>query len=516
MRARRWVVVWSLVFALAVGLAGAALACTSIPVSKGATADGSVMTAHTCDGWYDARTWVVPGGRHQPGETVPIWQGLLHSDRTPAKRLGEIPQAPETYKYFYAAYPYMNEHRVIMGETTIGNRKELSSTEGIMYIEQLQILALQRAKTAREAIKIMGQLAEEYGYIDAGECLTVGDPNEVWHFEIMPPGMLKKGAIWAAVRIPEGRVGVSANRSRIGRIDPKDSENYLCSANVFDVAIENGWWDPKSGEEFLFYEAYAPSNSLGSRRREWRVLSWAAPSLKLDPYASRFPFTVEAERKITVQDMMAIYRDTYEGTEFDKANRPVWFARDAKGNWAKSPFASPHAGSELLNLLDIPNERNIAIPRCSYFTILQTRGWLPAGVGTLCWFGLNNPDTSVYVPIYAGVSSLPADYATNDRTKFSFANRDSAWWAFNFVDNWVDRRYQDMIKDVRAVRDPLEAEQFALQPAVEQAAAELYGTDPTLAERFLTGYTAGRCRTAVETYWNLAEQLLVKYDEKTF
>ena len=266
---------------------------------------------------------------------------------------------------------------------------------------------------------IIGELAEEYGYIDAGECLTVGDPNEIWHFEIMPPGPLGKGAIWAAVRIPEGHVGVSANRSRIGKIDPNDPENYMFSENVFSVAEQNGWWDPKSGEE-----------------------------------------------------MMA--------------------------------------------LLDIPNERNIAIPRCSYHTILQARGWLPNSVGTVCWFGLNNPDTSIYVPISAGVTSLPADYAINDRTKFEFDNRESAWWAFNLVDNIVNRRYQDAIKDLRAVRDPLEEEQFAMQPAIEKVATELHSKDPDLAAKFLTNYTASRCRKAVETFWKLAETLIVKYDEKTF
>ncbi len=492
-------------------------ACTSIPVSKEASADGSTMTAHTCDGWYDARTWVVPGGKHRAGEMMPVYRGLLHSDRTPPEKIGEFPYPETTYNWFYAGYPYMNENQVIMGETTIGNRPELESTEGVMYIETLQIIGLQSARTAREAIQLMGAAAEEYGYIDAGECLTVGDPNEVWHFEIMPPGTFKKGAIWAAVRIPEGHVGVSANRSRIGKIDPNDPDNYMFSRNVFAVAEENGWWDPKSGQEFLFYDAYNPKDAMGSRRREWRVLSWAAPSLKLDPNGSRFPFTVKAERKITIQDMMKIYRDTMEGTEFDKANDPDWFIRDSKGNSVKSPFATPHAGSDLIALLDLPNERNISIPRCSYHTILQARGWLPNGVGAICWFGLNNPDTSVYVPIYAGVSSLPANYAVNDRTKFSLDNyKESAWWAFNFVDNVVNRRYQDMIKDLRAVRDPFEAEQFAKQPGIEKQAIELYAKDPAQAVKFLTEYTADRCAKAVDLFWRLVETLITKYDEKTF
>lgn len=495
-----------------------ALACTSIPVSKGATADGSVMTAHTCDGWYDARTYVVPGKENPPGTMANVYHNLLHADRHDRKVtvIGQIPEVPKTYTYFHVAYPYMNEHQVIMGETTIGTRQELRSTNGIFMIEELQRFALQRAKTAREAIKVMGELAETYGYIDTGECLTVGDPNEVWHFEIMPPGPLDKGAIWAAVRIPEGHVGVSANRARIGTIDPNDPDNYMFSSNVFSVAQENGWWDPKSGQPFLFYEAYAPSESTGSRRREWRVLSWAAPSLKLNATSSRYPFTVKAERPITVQDMMKIYRDTYEGTPYDMGNNQAWFAPDSRGNWAKSPFATPHVGAEMRALLNIPTERNISIPRCSYFTILQARAWLPNPIGAVCWFGLNNPDTSVYVPIYAGVTSLPKDYAVNDRTKFVLGSRESAWWAFNFVDTLVNARYQDAIKDLRAVRDPFEAEQFLMQPAIEAVAADLHAKNPALAAKFLTDYTHSRCAKAVDLFWSLVEVLVPKYDERTF
>lgn len=504
---------------LMVALLAAAIpanACTSVPVSKGASADGSVMTAHTCDGWYDARTFVVPGQTHPEGAMFTCYKGLLHSDRAEPIKIGEIPEAPVTYTYFYAGYPYMNEHGVIMGETTIGNRRELSTDEGLLYIETLQILGLQRAKTAREAIQIMGSLAEEYGYVDGGECLTVGDQNEIWHFEIMPPGAFQKGAIWAAVRIPEGHVGVSANRSRIGKIDLSDPENYMASSNVFDVAIENGWWDPESGEPFLFYEAYAPNNSMNMRRREWRVLSLVAPSLRLDANASRFPFTVKAEYPITVQDMMRIYRDTYEGTPYDKANVNDWYVPDGRGGFYKSPFATPDVSSEFAKLVDAPNERNISIPGCSYFTILQSRSWLPPQVGTLAWFGLNQTDTSVYVPIYAGVTKLPDSYAINDRTKFEFDNRESAWWAFDLVDNLVNRRYQDAIKDVAAVRDAFEAEQFALQPAIEKTAVELFNTNPELAMKFLTNYTNSRCNLAVDTYWKLAEMLIVKYDDKGF
>ena len=499
-----------------------ATACTSIHMGKLATKDGSVMTAHTCDGWYDARTWVVPGGTHEPGETHTVYSNYLHDDRvaTGGKvAMAEIPQVEETYTYFHVAYPYMNDQGVIMGETTISGRRELRGTDGIFYIEALQILGLQRGATAREAIQVMGALAEEYGYIDSGECLTVGDQNEMWIFEIFGTGPIEKGAVWAAVRIPDDHVSVSANRSRIGTIDFNDKDNYMYSSNITQVAIDNGWWDPNSGEEFVFYDAYGPSNSAGCKLREWRALSWAAPSLNLDPNANRYPLSVKAEWKIGVEDMMAIYRDHYEGTEFDKAAVPGWYVKDRNGNTVLSPYATPNVGSEFGKLIDgYIGSRNISIPGCSYFTILQSRSWMDPKVGTLCWFGLNNTDTSTYVPIYAGVSSLPENYAVNDRTKLDFDNyKESAWWAFDFVDNLVNMgRYQEAILDVRAARAPFEAEQFALQPVIEKAASDLLKVNPELGVQFLTDYTNGRAEKAVELYWTIAEDLIVKYDDKGF
>ena len=496
-----------------------ATACTSIPVGKLATADGSVFTAHTCDGWYDARTWVVPGGTHEPGEMHTVYSNYLHEDRTEKVEMGQIPQVEKTYTYFHVAYPYMNDQGVIMGETTVGNRRELRASEGIFYIEALEILGLQRGATAREAVQIMGSLAEEYGYIDGGECLTVADQNEVWFFEVMPAGPLEKGAIWAAVRLPDDHVSVSANRSRIGTIDFNDPDNYMYSSNITQVAVDNGWWSPDSGKDFVFYEAYAPNNESYATRREWRVLSWAAPSLNLDPNADRYPFSVKAERKISIQDMMEIYRETYTGLPYDKANVEGWYVDDGKGGKTLSPFATPHVGTEFGKLIaGSEYQRNIAIPGCSYFWIGQSRSWMDPKVGTLCWFGFNNTDSSTFIPVYAGVSSLPENYAVNDRTKFDFDNyKESAWWAFDFVDNLVNMgKYQEAILDVRAARAPFEAEQFALQPAIEQAASDLLKVNPELGVQFLTDYTYSRAEKAVELYWTIAEDLIVKYDDKGF
>ncbi|MFZ2330953.1 MAG: C69 family dipeptidase, partial [Atribacterota bacterium] len=262
------------------------MACTSVPVGKDASVDGSVMTTHTCDGWYDARLRVVPGQTFESGAMTPIYKNICIDSRPNVEliKVGEIPQVEKTYTYYHVGYPCMNENQVIIGETTFGGRREFRNGDGWIEIDQLEILGLQRSRNARECIQIMGALAEEYGYGDGGECLTVTDPNEAWHFEIIGPGALwapgsgKQGAVWVAQRIPDGEVGVSANRARIGEIDLNDKDNFMASSNIFSVAEEYGFYDSKSEEPFKFYEVYAPTDSFYNRRREWRVLSLVAPS----------------------------------------------------------------------------------------------------------------------------------------------------------------------------------------------------------------------------------------------
>ncbi len=292
--------------------------CTSVLVGRLASADGSTMTSHSCDSNTD-RTWIniVPHQKHQPGEKAEIYfepKRLRSFDDPDRLAIGEIPQVAETYAYFNAAYPFMNEWQLAAGETTIGGRRELKSDEGLLDAPELLRLMLERARTAREAIRIADELTARYGYNDWGECLTLADPEEVWLLEIYGPGKGRKGAVWAAQRIPDGEIGVSANASRIRRIDLKNKNYFLASANVLSLAKEFGWWKEESGQPFEFCYAYAPDSrySLYCRRREWRVLSLLAPSFKLDPNAENYPFSVKPEKKVTIKDLLAIFRDTYE------------------------------------------------------------------------------------------------------------------------------------------------------------------------------------------------------------
>ena len=233
------------------------LSCTSIMVGRLASTDGSVMTSHTCDSWY--RTWMTmtPARDHKPGATTAIYEGRMHtqaaSDSTKLYVRGTIPQVSHTFRYLDTAYPCMNEKQVAMGETTIGGRDTLRNKAGMFYIEELQRIALERCSTAREAIALMGSLAEKYGYGDSGECLTVADATEVWIFEIFGAGPKRVGAVWAAVRIPDDEIAVSANISRIGTLDLNDKDHYMASSNVKDVARQLKLWDGK--EEFNFFKA---------------------------------------------------------------------------------------------------------------------------------------------------------------------------------------------------------------------------------------------------------------------
>lgn len=485
--------------------------CTSLLAGKAATVDGSVMTSHSCDSNTD-RTWMdmVPRRTYGPGAMDTIWmepketKGPYDPDRLWA---GVIPQAEETWKFLNAAYPIMNEHQLAIGETTTGGKRELRSTEGMIDAPELYRLVLQRAKTAREAIRVADELTKEYGYNDWGECFTFADPEEAWFFEILGPGQGKVGAVWAAVRIPDGEIAVSANAHRILELDLKDPDRYMASANVHSLAQEMGWWSPESGEPFRFAYAYADRSSLYSRRREWRALSLLAPSLRLDPNAENYPLSVKPDEKVTVQDLLVIFRDTYEGTPYDMTRRLTVVGQDGKA--VKSPVANPFMSADMRELLKVDRERTIASPTATYLQITQSRSWLPDPIGGLVWLGYDNPATTPHVPFYIGVSQMPATYMVDGRREF---RRDSAWWAFRQASKLSYIRWQETKGVLEAVWRPMEEEYFARQAEVEAQALELYRTDPTRAEVFLTEYSHRLANAAVERYWKLAEEIWVRFN----
>ncbi|MGI6076031.1 MAG: dipeptidase [Pyramidobacter sp.] len=513
----------SAVFAAAALLTGAtaAISCTPLGVGPKATTDGSILVAHTCDNWYDARVKVVPGGDHKPGEMVDV-KIVSCMDSRPGRALtvaGQIPQAEHTSTYFHIGYPFMNEHQVVMGEQTWTGRDEVQSSAGLFYIENLEALGLQRAKTAREAIEVMGSLAEKYGYGDGGEELVIGDGKELWVFEICGAGLLwtkdsgKPGAIWAARRVPDDHFFVGANRSRLGVIDFDDKENFMYSSNITELAEQMGWW--KKGEPFNFSYIFDNGNygenaeyDFGSSRREWRAMSLVAPSLKLTPGSGLqdYPFSVKPEKKLSVQDLELIYSDHLEGTPYDMT----------KG-LAAGPFGSPARYRPQRPKHDMEErkawaswERAIAVPQCSYSFIAQTRANLPAAIGGVLWFGLAAPDTTVYTPIYAGVTELPRNWGDNDRVHF---NTENPWWAFNFVQQWAQHRWDMMYPEIRARKAEIEKNSFAAQPGIEKAALDLYAKDPAAAKAFLTNYVCNSMKGLEKDWWSFAGQLVSKYGQ---
>jgi dipeptidase len=485
--------------------------CTSILAGRLATEDGSTMTSHSCDSNTD-RTWMtlVPHRVHQPGETTPVWlepkesKGPDDDDRVEA---GRIPQVAETFKYLNAAYPIMNEHQLAIGETTTGGRPELRSESGMIDAPELYRLALERARTAREAIHVIDELTKKYGYSDWGECFTFADPREVWHFEILGPGRGKTGAVWAAVRLPDNHVGVSANAHRIRQLDLANKDFYMASENVHSLARENGWWDPSNGQPFEFCYAYADRKSLYSRRREWRVLSLLAPSLKLDPNLENYPFSVRPEKKVSVRDLLALFRDTYAGTPFDMTRAQM--VVNQKGEAVRSPLANPFLSSEMRELLRIERERTVASKTATYLQISQSRSWMPDPIGGLVWLGYDNPVTTPHTPFYIGISQMPDSFAVDGRARF---RRDSAWWAFRRVSKLSYFRYEQMKDDIARVWQPVEESAFARQTEIEQEALRLYKIEPLKAVEYLTRYCHEIANKAVESYWKLGDDLWTKYN----
>jgi len=496
--------------------------CTTLAIGKEASADGSVMVTHTCDG-HNGRTWieVVPHRRHEAD--AKCWLSnrtdlqVTPGDTTGLRYDHWIPQVPETYGYLWGIYPLMNEHQLAIGESTFGGKEELRSDQGLINCYELTRLMAERCRTAREAIALADTLLARYGYNDGGECLILADKQEVWLFEVIGPGAGKVGAVWAAKRVPDGHLSMNANMSRIREIDLEDPD-CLVSVNVFTTAEELGLWDPASGQPFEFCYVYASRQSMAGRRREWRVLDLLAPSLASDPNGENFPFSVRPDTLVSVLDLMELYEDTYEDTPFDMTK--YMRVADAEGKWVKSPYANPFLNYDQMPLWKITGgwnekgERTIARFYCIYVFIAQSRAWLPDPIGGLVWFGWDNPAMTCYAPIYNCVTELPPSFRLGGPDGRPRYTRQSAWWAFNRAATIASHRWGDMRYDVYAVRDPLLQVALTDQAAVEEEALALYVKKPQKGIAYLTDYSLQRCNAMVEAYWNLGDDLWTKYDEK--
>lgn len=473
-------------------------ACTSIMVGRLASTDGSVITSHTCDSWY--RTWmnIVPA-RDYPRDTVQnVYDGMMHTehstDMTGTRVLGQIPQVSHTYRYLNTAYPCLNEHQLGIGETTYGGRDEMQNTEGLFRIEELCRLALERCTTARGAIQLIDQLTREYGYGDSGECLTIADPHEVWIFEIQGAGPKKKGAVWAAQRIPDDEIGVSANISRIGRLDLEDKDHYMASDNVKKVARDMGFWDGK--EEFSFWKAYSGGNYQHEPKnysvRELFIMQQLAPSAGFTSDLQELPVSVRPDEKVSVARVSQLLGSYYEGTPLSLASQTDSLAARAGKGYKGSPMqTNPWMRPDEIALYArlagdtiMDNIRTVSVSWCAYSTVIQLRSWLPDEVGGVCWMLLDNPGQSPRFPIFSGCTQLPMmlDICGQHRWR-----DDSALAHFRGANRIASIRWGT----ARKTMEP--AQQYFLDkgqrelPWVEQTVLQMGDQSPT---DFLNGYTA--------------------------
>ncbi|MBP6983150.1 MAG: iron ABC transporter ATP-binding protein [Thermotogaceae bacterium] len=508
-----------LVLLLLVSAVLTVFACTTIGVTKGASVDGSTMVTHTCDcGMCDFRIIRTPAMDHPVGSMRPVYvymdqyPAYVGLDRgpgwntpgyEPTKPLGYIPQVPHTYAYFGSSYGIMNEHQLAIGECTTGAKIYAMEKENecIFDISALSRVALERCKGAEEAVLLMGELGQKYGYYGWGETLVVADTEEVWVIEMCgtPDG---KSALWAAQRVPDGEVFVEANHFRIRDLEEK-GQKFHYSSNLKEVAQKEGWWAPGQPLDWTKIVGSGEyGNAYYSHRRVWRTLDRLAPSLGLSPwvedtYTTAYPFSVKPEKKLTVADVIDLQRDWYQGTEFDLS----------KG-LAAGPFGNINRYAGSSKLVKGGWERAISVFRCAYVFVSQSRGWLPDPIGGLLWFGPDAPHTSAYVPFYCGMTELPRVYEIGDLHTYDY---ESAGWTFNLMGNWMDLKFSYMIKDVQAKQHEIEDREFAFQPAIEDAAKQLYLVSPELAVDFITDYAVNNANRVVQEWKRFTEKMFAKY-----
>ncbi|MEG2121944.1 MAG: C69 family dipeptidase [Rikenellaceae bacterium] len=492
--------------------------CTSIVVGKNASTDGSTMTSHTCDGNYRAWLNIAPRKKFATNHKDTVLWGLLNTEEVHDTRgvtvKGTIPSIPETYAYLNTAYPCMNEKQLAIGEATFSGRGELINTNGLFLIEELERIVLQRTTTAREAIALIGKLVAEYGYGDEGETLTIIDPNETWMLEIVGSGTKgKPSALWAAQRIPDDHVGITANISRIGEIDFNNPDYFMYSADLKDRSKKLGYWDGK--ETFKFYKV--SSGEKPFQIREFFVLNALAPSLKLSMDADELPFSVKPDKKVSPQQVLAFFRETYEGTEWDmcKNLKVTVKTKDENGKDTTKVITSPIVNNwstrdfqNLANALQpdaIKFNRTVAVCWCSYSQIIQCRSWLPDEIGAVAYFAFDNPGQSPRIPIYAGTLNLPESFGVSGQFRY---RTDAAQWQFREANRLAQVAWGKTRGAMESEVSAFETKMFTEMPALEERAQSLIKEGKAQeAKELVTRYTHD-FSAATMTRW---QELKAKY-----
>ena len=511
----------SLLFSAVMLLSIKANACTNYLVTKGASVDGSTMISYAADShllYGELYHW--PAAKWPAGTMMKVYEWDT------GKLLGEIPQATETYNVI----GNMNEHQVSIGETTYGGRSELHHQDGaIMDYGSMIYIALQRSKNAREAIKIMTDLVAKYGYYSEGESFSIADKNEVWIMELIGKGQGEKGAVWVAVRIPDGYISGHANQARITTFEYQKSNKwddadamFFNSPDVISFAKKKGWYKG-ADKNFSFSDTYAPVDFGGVRFCEMRVYSmfhkvsheiennmayWEYVKGNIqysgkNHYASnRMPLYIKPDRKISVHDMMMFMRDHLEGTELDMSK-----------DIGAGPFANPYRWRPLTWKVDSVtycNERATATQQTGFSFVSQMRSWLPDAIGGIHWWGVDDASGTVYMPLYASMTEVPFNFAVGNGDMMTYSET-AGFWIFNQVQNFAYTRYSYIHPEIEAVQSKLENEFIDYTAGVDAAAKTLYETNPEQAVAFLTNYSNAAAERTFNTWKKLYTYLFVKY-----
>ncbi len=459
------------------------------------------MITYTCDGEFHPHLEYSPSVDYAPGDSLELKDWHDNSR-------GWIKQVEHTY----AVVGLMNEHQLAIGETTFDGRLELKNPDGLLHYWDLMQLALERAKTAREAIKVMTELVAEYGYKSTGESFSIADKEEAWIMEMIGPGEGGKGAIWVAMRIPDGYISAHANKARIGVFPLDDPDNCLYSENVISYAIENEYYDPSSGEPFRFSDAYHPPTPKSKRwadGRVWSIFRRAAPSLDISPDHFRgvegtdpYPLWIKPDTKISVGDVFSLMRDHFEGTDYDLRE-----GVDA------GPYGSPYRWRPLdwsVDSVQYGWDRAISTQQTAFSFVSQSRSNLPDPIGGVFWYGVDDTYATCYFPLYCSITEIPYSYTVGSLQEFSW---ESAWWIFNFVSNFVNLKYVYMIEDLKALQVELETTALTLQPTIEQTALALHKSNPDMMSSYLTNYSVSTAETVSRRWRELGEFLIMNYND---
>ena len=488
------------------GSVSEAEACSNFIVGKKASVDGSVMCSYSADD-YGMFQYLChyPAAKHAKGEMRKIF------DWDSNKYHGEIPEAAETYNVI----GNINEWQVTIGETTYGGREEMVDSTGIMDYGSLIYVALQRSKSAREAIKVMTTLANTYGYNSEGETFTICDPNEAWIMEMMGKGPGSKGVVWVALRIPDNAVCAHANQSRIGKFNMKDKKNVMYAKDVVSFARSKGWFKGKDAD-FSWKMAYAKPDFSGRRfcdARAWAMLNhfydmspyldWA---LGKNPDAQDMPLWVVPNKKVSVQDVENVMRDHYEGTPLSVAD-----GSDIGGGIWEMPYRP----TPLMYKVDGKqyfNERPVSTQQSGFVFVSQMRSWLPREIGGVFWFANDDANMAAFTPVYCSMTERPECYNTPGADALHFSKK-NAYWVCNMTSNMVYPRYSLMFPTLKEVRDSLDNSYFAAQAGVEKKAQELYAQNPQAAVKYLNDYSVEKAQQMLARWNQLFEFMVVKYND---